>query len=55
LASVPPREIKERERSPGVISASVFASKALGLVEKLGAKEVSVRVCSQMASITRGS
>ena len=42
LASVPPRDIKERERSPGVISASIFANRARGSLDILGAKEVRV-------------
>lgn len=53
LASAPPSEINERERSPGVISANIFESNARGLVDKLGAKEVKVRAYSQIASTTR--
>jgi hypothetical protein len=55
LASVPPREIKERERSPGVISANIFVKSALGFVDILGAKDVRVLAWSQMAFTTRGS
>jgi hypothetical protein len=49
LSAVPPSEIKERDKSPGVTSDSILASNALGFVDMFGAKDVSIFACLQMA------